>query len=143
MRRWTSVLVAGVFGLVVVVLVPFGASGVDDVAAQFRAPAAATEQGTVVEPERLVCLGDNPCPSLFQSWRLPRRLDRSEFESLVTAPGWEVALEGDCVPGPNSFARVGVCSATGEVDGHDVTVTQLAGRGTPTAVLTLNVRPLD
>jgi hypothetical protein len=142
MWRWVSLAATAVVGLVVVVLVNFGASGVEGVATQFEAPADATEQDRVVQPERVICLGANPCPSLFQSWSLPKRLERPEFESLVTAPGWEVALEGDCVPRPNSFGRVPVCSATGEVDGYEVTVAQLAGSGSSTATLTLSVRPL-
>jgi hypothetical protein len=127
MWRWVGLAAAAVFGLVVVVIVPYGASGVEAVAAQFEAPADATTLERIVNPERVICLGADPCPSLFRSWRLPRRLERPEFVSLVTAPGWEVELEGDCLPRPNSFGRVAVCSATGEIDGYSVRVAQLAG----------------
>jgi hypothetical protein len=128
--------------LAVVVLVDFGASGVEGVAGQFEAPADATAQESIVNPERVICLGADPCPSLFRSWSLPRRLERPAFESLVATSGWAVDLEGDCVPRPNSFALVAVCSATGQVDGYSVRVAQLAGSGSTTSVLTLSVRPL-
>jgi hypothetical protein len=142
MWRWVSFAVAGVVALVVVVLVDFGASGVEGVAAQFEAPADATAQESIVNPERVICLGADPCPSLFRSWSLPRRLERSDLEILATASGWSVELEGDCLPRPNSFGRLPVCSATGEIDGYSVRLAQLAGSGSNTSVLTLSVRPL-
>ena len=60
----------------------------------------------------------------------------------MSASGWAVPAVGDCEPRPNSSAVVALCSATGEVDGYAVTVSQLGGSRDDAAVLTLDVRPL-
>jgi hypothetical protein len=50
-------------------------------------------------------------------------------------------VEGDCRPDARTFARVALCTATGEVDGYAVTVTLHGESRTNTTVLTLDVRP--
>ena len=142
MGRWLGLAAFFVLGLLIAVLVPFGSSGVRSVAERFQAPPDAVPFEDRVTPRQVICTGGSPCPSLFRSWKLPRRLDRTDFEGLVTASGLALRLQGDCQPGPNSFARVAVCSASGEVDGYDVTVNQLGDSRSETAVLTLDVRPL-
>ncbi len=141
MWRWWALVVLVVLGLLVAAVIPFGSSGVRDVAAQFQAPADATTREQLTSPRRLVCLGADPCPSLFHSWTVPRRLDPSEFAGLVSAAGWTLPVEGDCSPRPNSFGLVGLCSAVGEVDGYAVAVMQLGESDTEATVLTLSVRP--
>ena len=127
--------------LVTAGLAPLGSSGVRHVAEQFQPPADATTYQTRVTAKRFVCLGASPCPSLFKSWTLERRLDLAELEALVATAGWTLQSDGDCRPRPQSFARVTLCSAVGEVDGYAVTVS-LRGEGrTEHSILALDVRP--
>lgn len=142
MGRWLALAAVLVLGLLVAAFVPLGSSGVRSVADQFRTPPDAAPFEKRVTPKRLICLGGSPCPSLFQSWNLPHRLDRVTFEGLITASGWALQAHGDCQPRPNSFARVTVCSAAGEIDGFAVTVDQLGDSRDDGTVLTLDVRPL-
>lgn len=142
MGRRLALAAALVVGVLAAALVPLGSSGVRSVADRFRTPSDAAPFEQRVTPRRLICLGGSPCPSLFQSWNLPHRLDRATFERLLTASGWALQAHGDCQPRTNSFARVTVCGAAGEVDGFAVTVNQLAGSRDDAAVLTLDVRPL-
>lgn len=141
MLRWLGITAVVGLGLVVAALVPLGSSGVRDVAGQFQAPADASTYDERVTGKRLVCLGASPCPSVFRSWTLGRRLDPAELEALVAEAGWTLQVRGDCRPRPNSFARVSLCSASGEVDDHAVTVSLLGENRTETTVLTLDVRP--
>ncbi|WP_344156380.1 hypothetical protein [Nocardioides koreensis] len=131
-----------VLGVLVAACVPLGSSGVRSVAEQFRAPPDAAPLEERATPRRLLCLGGSPCPSLFKSWNLPSRIDRTAFEGLMTASGWALQPHGDCQPRPNRFARVALCSATGEVNGYAVTVNQLGDSRDEATVLTLDVRPL-
>jgi len=141
MARWLLLGAVACLALLGTVLVPLGSSGVRDVAEQFQPPPDATPYESRVTPRRVICLGASPCPSLFQSWTLPRRVDQAEFLSLLAAAGWQLEEEGDCRPSPNRFARMALCSATGEVDGFAVTVSQLGESRTEQTVLTLDVRP--
>ena len=143
MGRWLALATLLVLGVLVAAFVPFGSSGVRSVAEQFRTPPGAAPLEERVTPKRLICLGGSPCPSLFKSWTLPRRLDRAAFDGLTTASGWALEPHGDCLPRPNRFARAAVCSATGETNGYAVTVNQLGDSRDESTVLTLDVRPLS
>jgi len=140
MLRWLGITAVVGLGLVLAAFVPLGSGGVRDVAGQFQAPADASYVERVT-PKRLACLGASPCPSLFRSWTFGRRLDPADIEALVAEAGWTLQVEGDCRPRPNSFARVTLCSASGEVDDHAVTVSLLGENRTETTVVTLDVRP--
>jgi hypothetical protein len=142
MRRWLALAAVLVLGLLSAAFVPLGSSGVRSVADQFRTPQAAARFEGRVTPRKFICLGASPCPSLFQSWKLPHRLDQVTFEGLITASGWALQAHGDCQPRPNHFGLVTVCSAVGEVDGLAVTVNQLGDSRDDATVLTLDVRPL-
>lgn len=141
MGRWLALAAFLALGVLVATFVPFGSSGVRSVAEQFRTPPDAAPFEERVTPRRLICLGASPCPSLFKSWNLPRRLDRAAFDDLITASGWALQPHGDCQPRPTTFARVAVCGATGEVNGYAVTVHLLGGSRDEATVLTLDVRP--
>ena len=58
--------------------------------------------------------------------------DPAELEALVVETGWSLQVQADCRPRPNSFARVTLCSASGEVDDHAVTVSLLGESRTET-----------
>lgn len=143
MGRWLALAAFLLLGIPVAAFIPLGSSDVRSVAEQFRRPPDAAPLEERVTPRRLLCLGGSPCPSLFESWHLPQRVDRAAFERLMTASGWTLQPEGDCRPRPNSSALVALCSATGEVNGYAVTVNELGGSRDETTVLTLDVRPLD
>lgn len=128
--------------LLTAAFVPVGSSDVRDVAARFQPPADATSYQQRITPARLICLDGSPCPSLFRSWTLTRRLEPREVNALLLpVEGSPLLLEGDCRPDASTFARVALCTAAGEVGGYAVTVTVLGESRTNTTVLTLDVRP--
>lgn len=74
-------------------------------------------------PPRIVCLGDNPCPSVHRAWTTGDIVTRTEFEQLLSVSGWnDFAIEGDCVPQRNVLDQMTVCRATGVRNGFDIEV---------------------
>ncbi len=59
-----------------------------------------TLEAQTVEPDRVLCLGDNPCPSLNRRYRLPTPLTRAEFTDLVARSGWQWPVSGGCRADP-------------------------------------------
>lgn len=75
------------------------------------------------EPPRIICLGDNPCPSVHRAWRTNAVLSRSDFEKLLTASDWgDFVIEDDCTPQKNVLDRMTVCRAVGMHDNYRVEV---------------------
>src|SRR5687767_12298341 len=68
------------------------------VADQLQVPASWVRVSESVEPPRVVCLGDNPCPSVSRQWQVSRDLSVAEMRSLAERAGWEVSFDGSCGP---------------------------------------------
>lgn len=78
---------------------------------------------SLTEPPRIICLGDNPCPSVHRAWRTNAVLSRSEFEKLLAASGWsDFVIEDDCTPQKNVLDRMTTCRAVGMHDNYRVEV---------------------
>lgn len=87
----------------------------------FPAPARWAEPVVTTEPARLVCLGDNPCPSTQLSWTVPESTTLEDFTAVLDDTGWGLQMSASCalsVPPPTGNARM--CTATGEVDGVEI-----------------------
>lgn len=101
-----------------------------------------TLEAQTVEPDRVLCLGDNPCPSLNRRYRLPTPLTRAEFTDRVARSGWQWPVSGDCRPDPSRLGFFAVCSVEGREGAFNVSLRQQA---TPNvddgAVAQMLVRP--
>ena len=137
MRRRTWVLVsAGVAPLValpVVATAPLPPGSIRDVAARFDTPGGTEVGGMSIEPRRLLCLGDNPCPSAARSWELPGPVTAERLTAWLDAAGYRAAV--DCNPVAQS------CQVHGTADGWRIDVWAFpSDSSTGAARLTLGVR---
>jgi hypothetical protein len=106
------------------------------VAADFESPHDWTMLSDRFEPDRELCLGDNPCPSVERHWQLNTPLDLAAFTELVDTTGWSPTVSGDCQPIASSSVLREVCAATADVDGFTATIRQLrTGLNGPTQVV--------
>jgi hypothetical protein len=106
------------------------------VAADFEPPPGWSMLSDRFEPDRRICLGDNPCPSVERHWQLDTPLDLAAFTALVETTQWSPTVDGDCQAIVNSSVLREVCSATAEVDGFTATIRQLrTGLDGPTQVV--------
>lgn len=140
MRRRTWALVsAGVVALValpIVATAPLPSGSIRGVAARFDPPGGTEIGGMSVEPRRLLCLGDNPCPSAARSWELPGPVTAERLTAWLDAAGYRAAV--DCSP------AAGSCQGRGTADGWRIDVWTFPSDSSTGAVrLTLSVRPGD
>lgn len=49
-----------------------------------------------VEPPRIMCAGDVPCPNVLRRWNRDKPLTYDELRSLMDATGWEYSIKGVC-----------------------------------------------
>ena len=51
-----------------------------------------------VEPPRIMCAGDIPCPSIVRWWIRDKLLSIEEFRSIMDSTGWQYSIKGNCEP---------------------------------------------
>lgn len=99
-------------------------------------------EAEAVVPDRVLCLGDNPCPSLNRRYQLPAPLTQAEFADLVTRSGWDWPVSGDCRPDPSRLGFFTVCSTEGRRGAFAVSLRQDTTENVDDgAVVQLLVRP--
>jgi hypothetical protein len=112
-----------------------------DVANQLTLPSQWPLVSEVVEPDRVICLGDNPCPSISRRWRAPDNISTDGLFMILMSSGWNLRIDGSCEPRPNGPTTFRSCSARGQVEGFNVIVSYDSSEAKPAAsTLTLNVR---
>lgn len=52
-----------------------------------------------VEPRRLVCLGDNACPSASRHWIFDAPFTTEELQRWIDDAGYALTVDGDCSTG--------------------------------------------
>ena len=134
-----SVIALG--GALLSVLLRQGRNEAVDVANQLILPSDWPLVSEVVEPDRVVCLGDNPCPSVSRRWRAPDDISTDGLSRVLMNSRWNLRIDGSCEPRPNGPTTFRSCSARGQVEGLDVTVSYDSSEARPAdSTLTLNVR---
>lgn len=113
----------------------------DRVVRTFEVPQSWEKTVDETEPARVICLGGNACPSSRQEWRTPEALTPDDMAGLVQGAGWDLDVTGDCQPKSDIADMVGVCEATGVVDGFDVWLLQERSSQEPGAQVVLFVDP--
>ena len=118
-----GVLVIGL-GLVVFALLYTGSKKpIESIADQFSVDSSWQPIAFRTEPPRLICLGDNPCPSVHRAWNTNGVVSLADFEQSLAESGWsDFVIEGDCVPKENVRGGATVCAAAGVRDEFDVRV---------------------
>lgn len=116
-----GVLVIGL-GLVVFALLYTGSKKpIESIADQFSVDSSWQPIASRTEPPRLICLGDNPCPSVHRAWNTNGVVSLADFEQSLAESGWsDFTVEGDCMPKENVQVAVTLCSAVGARDGFEV-----------------------
>lgn len=93
------------------------------VADQFASKPEWVKESETITPPKITCLGDNPCPSLYKTWRTGKNLSKQELQTVIQNSKWNFSVEGDCQPDPNVFGSpVTICSAGGSVDSFDISL---------------------
>jgi hypothetical protein len=137
--RRTAVVSTGVAVVLAMTVSGCGSANNDAVkavAADFVPPHDWTMLSDRFEPDRKLCLGDNPCPSVERHWRLSKPLDLAAFTELVDTTTWSPTVSGACQPIAASSVLREVCAATADVDGFTATIQQLrTGLDGPTQVV--------
>ena len=111
------------------------------VADQFQTPPTWTQLAETVEPPRLVCLGDNPCPSVDRRWNAPRDLGAADMRQLITETGWSLPFTDSCEPRQNGAETYRSCSADGTVGDYTVNLTYYSPeQSSDPATVSLSVR---
>jgi hypothetical protein len=139
----SGILVAGIAFLVFLFLYTGSVKPIESIADQLQPGNDWQVISTQTEPPRIICLGDNPCPSVHRTWKTSAILSRPEFEQLLTASGWQdFAIEGDCAPKTNSFSAATVCSASGTRDQFNVEIHVIGSNNdTDDGKISLFIRP--
>lgn len=99
MRRlaWVVVAVAAVLVVAPVVLTaPMPSGTIRDVAGRFAPEGYETVGADSFEPRRLICLGDNPCPSVSRLWEFERPFTTERLQGWLDAAGYQATVDGDC-----------------------------------------------
>lgn len=111
-------------GAMVFIFLQKGSSGeIESIADQLQTDKDWQLVTSLTEPPRIICLGDNPCPSVHRAWRTNAVLSRSEFEKLLAASGWsDFVIEDDCIPDSNRLDGGTVCSALGVRNAYDIEI---------------------
>lgn len=122
-----TILVAGVAVVVVVagalaiwMLTLPDAAHLTRTADTFTAPQEWSEPVVTTEPARIVCLGDNPCPSIQRRWTVPAQTALEDFLAVLDTTGWALEYSKGCATPPPENGNARVCSASGDVDGVTV-----------------------
>jgi|GEM_PF-4612913 len=117
MRRgtWGAIAaVALVIAAPVILMAPLPSGSLRDVADRFAPEGYETVSDVSVEPRRILCLGDNACPSIHVLWTFASPVTTQELQAWLDDAGYEAVVEGDCASGR--------CSASGTVDGWRLAV---------------------
>jgi hypothetical protein len=132
-RRWYVVMGAAVLVLGAVALtIPLPSGSIRAVAEDFS-PQGSTLTAESFEPRRIVCLGDNACPSVSRVWQVPSTVTTEEVQGWADDAGYDAEVSGDCA--------TGACTLTGTADGWKVDVVVLAWHpDDPQVQVSLSVR---
>ncbi len=130
---WLIAGVLVVIGLPVVATAPLPSGSLRDVADRFAPSGLASPVTDTYEPRRLLCLGDNPCPSVARSWVLDELVSTSEVQSWLSAADIEAEVDGECGSGS--------CSARGTADGWRVTLYVSTPHPDEASRMSLHLRP--
>lgn len=136
MRRgaWVAiVVVALVIASPFVLTAPLPSGSIRDVADRFEPQGAGKVGSDSFEPRRLVCLGDNPCPSVARAWTSDTPITTEQLQQWLDGAGYQATVDGDCA--------MESCRALGTSDGWQIDVlvfTPYAANGQ--VRVTLNVK---
>lgn len=131
-RRWAALGVAVLLAGVIALVTPWPSGTLREVADRFS-PIGATSDGSgTYEPRRLLCLGDNACPSVHRSWTAPSPVTNQQLQTSIEAAGYNASVEGDC--------GTGSCSARGTSQGWRVEIFAFRNPSDPTTQISLSVQ---
>src|SRR3954451_6506023 len=117
-RRWYVVVGAAVPVLCVALLtIPLPSGSIRAVADHFS-PHRSTMTAESFERRRVVCLGDDACPSVSRVWQVSGTVTTGEVQGWADDAGYDAEVSGDCA--------TGACTLTGTADGWKVDVVVLA-----------------
>ncbi len=135
-RRWIALgVVLGVAVLVagaILLLAPWPSGTLREVGDRFTPVGGSSDGPGTYEPRRLLCLGDNACPSVHRSWTVPSPLTNEQLQRSIDAAGYDATIRGDC--------STGNCVARGTAQGWNVTIVALSNPGDRTAGVSLSVQ---
>ena len=126
MKRGTWVAIAAVVLVIAspfVLTAPLPSGSIGEVRDRFELQGYETVSEGRVEPRRLVCLGDNACPSVHVLWTFASPFTTKELQTWLDDAGYTGTVEGDCATES--------CRARGTADGWNFLV--LASRSFPDA----------
>jgi hypothetical protein len=99
---------------------PLPSGNIGEIRDRFEPQGYATVSDATAEPRRLVCLGDNACPSVSRHWVFDAPFTTAELQQWIDDAGYALAVDGDC--------SSGYCEVFGNSGGWTVHI--LFGRGT-------------
>ncbi len=116
-KRWLLISGSAILLALAAFLLPFVYTGdtkpIRQVADQLKAPSNWTLQTEQIEPPRLVCLGDNPCPSLQRTWKIGNEISKLEFKTILENSDLHFPVEGSCQKDIGDSGTFPVCTAEG------------------------------
>ena len=96
---------------------------IESVANQFKPDTSWKLTTSDIQPPRTLCI-DVECPRVLKQWESKTAITADDLSLLLKKSGWDFRIDGDCVlDNPNRYGdSVEVCSASGFINGYDVSV---------------------
>lgn len=95
---------------------------IEKVADQLKVDPSWKIESETIEPPRIICLGDNACPSLHKIWNPGKYMTKVELEDVLRKSHWNLPVRGSCEPSPDTIGMGTVCTARGQIDNYDVSM---------------------
>ncbi|MGO4103131.1 hypothetical protein AB4Y63_04205 [Leifsonia sp. YAF41] len=109
---------------------------------QLTIPAGWKMLDDVIEPDRFVCLGGNPCPSISRRWETDSVVTARDLEQIAATANVTLTVDRPCERPANNIGRAVQCTGLGVKDGYNYQLSlSSAAPGEPLQV-SLSVRPV-
>lgn len=129
-KKW---LIAGILAIVTAAVTWYSLGVAADKADRDRLVAVAdqvqrnpdpwTLQEEVVTGGFLCSDGDISCNSVSRRYKTDVKFSRGELLKIGERTGWNLKVEGDCQPNPQSFGTQSLCKASTRTNGYYVGIT--------------------
>lgn len=88
-----------------------------------------------------MCIGTNPCPSLYRSWDTGKELTDDDITAVLSRVGFEMKADRPCKRQSNDIGDTPICISTGTDGEFDYFFTVFSPGPREPQLVVLGVRP--